>query len=307
MLLRLHDLVLDRQDEIIDLIVLESGKARKHAFDEPLHIALTARYYARTAHRAPRHRAQARRRARPDAGRGQPRAQGRRRHHLAVELPVHDGAVRRAPRPAGRQRGGHQARRPDDAHGPARRPAARRGRLPRGPVAGRGRAGSRDRHADDRALRLHLLHRLDGHRPADRRAVRRAPDRLLARARRQEPDPDPARRRPREGRRGRGARVVLQRRPAVRLHRADVRRRPGLRPVRRALRRPHRGDDARAPAWSGASTWAPSSPRPSSTPCRRTSTTRSPRAPACWPAAGPGPTSVPTSSSRPSSRASRPT
>ncbi len=29
--LRLHDLVLDRQDEIIDLIVWESGKARKHA------------------------------------------------------------------------------------------------------------------------------------------------------------------------------------------------------------------------------------------------------------------------------------
>ncbi|MFB9313703.1 succinic semialdehyde dehydrogenase [Nocardioides plantarum] len=51
MLLRLHDLVLERQDEIIDLTVLESGKARKHAFDEPLHIALTARYYARTAHR----------------------------------------------------------------------------------------------------------------------------------------------------------------------------------------------------------------------------------------------------------------
>src|SRR3954447_4382174 len=49
-LLRLHDLILDRQDEIIDLIVLESGKARKHAFDEPLHVALTARYYARTAH-----------------------------------------------------------------------------------------------------------------------------------------------------------------------------------------------------------------------------------------------------------------
>jgi succinate-semialdehyde dehydrogenase/glutarate-semialdehyde dehydrogenase len=48
--LRLHDLVLDRQDEIMDLICWESGKARKHAFDEPLHIALTARYYARTAH-----------------------------------------------------------------------------------------------------------------------------------------------------------------------------------------------------------------------------------------------------------------
>jgi succinate-semialdehyde dehydrogenase/glutarate-semialdehyde dehydrogenase len=49
-LLRLHDLVLDRQSEILDLICLESGKARKHAFDEPMHIALTARYYGRTAH-----------------------------------------------------------------------------------------------------------------------------------------------------------------------------------------------------------------------------------------------------------------
>ncbi len=51
MMLRLHDLVLDRQEEILDLICLESGKARKHAFDEPLHIALTARHYARNAER----------------------------------------------------------------------------------------------------------------------------------------------------------------------------------------------------------------------------------------------------------------
>jgi succinate-semialdehyde dehydrogenase/glutarate-semialdehyde dehydrogenase len=49
-LLALHDLILDRQGEIIDLICWESGKARKHAFDEPMHVALTARYYARTAH-----------------------------------------------------------------------------------------------------------------------------------------------------------------------------------------------------------------------------------------------------------------
>ncbi len=47
-MLALHDLILDRQAEIIDLIGWESGKARKHAFDEPMHIALTARYYART-------------------------------------------------------------------------------------------------------------------------------------------------------------------------------------------------------------------------------------------------------------------
>jgi succinate-semialdehyde dehydrogenase/glutarate-semialdehyde dehydrogenase len=51
MLLRLHDLILDRQSEIMDLIVWESGKSRKHAFDEPLHVALTARYYARTVGR----------------------------------------------------------------------------------------------------------------------------------------------------------------------------------------------------------------------------------------------------------------
>jgi acyl-CoA reductase-like NAD-dependent aldehyde dehydrogenase len=50
-LLRLHDIVLDRQQEIIDLVIWESGKARKHAFDEPAHVALTARYYGRTAHR----------------------------------------------------------------------------------------------------------------------------------------------------------------------------------------------------------------------------------------------------------------
>jgi len=48
---RLHDLVLDRQEEIIDIAVWESGKARKDAYLEVYHVALTARYYARTAHR----------------------------------------------------------------------------------------------------------------------------------------------------------------------------------------------------------------------------------------------------------------
>ena len=45
-LLRFHDLVLDRQDEILDVIGWESGKARKHGFEELGHVALTARYYA---------------------------------------------------------------------------------------------------------------------------------------------------------------------------------------------------------------------------------------------------------------------
>lgn len=48
-LLRLHDLVLERQEEIMDLICWESGKARVHAFDEPAHVALTARYYGRNS------------------------------------------------------------------------------------------------------------------------------------------------------------------------------------------------------------------------------------------------------------------
>ena len=51
LLLRLHDLIFDRQSEIADVICWESGKARKDAYDEPLHVALTARYYGRTGHR----------------------------------------------------------------------------------------------------------------------------------------------------------------------------------------------------------------------------------------------------------------
>lgn len=46
---RFHDLVLQRQDEVLDLIQLENGKARRHAFEEILDVSLTARYYANTA------------------------------------------------------------------------------------------------------------------------------------------------------------------------------------------------------------------------------------------------------------------
>jgi succinate-semialdehyde dehydrogenase / glutarate-semialdehyde dehydrogenase len=47
--LRLHDLVLARQAEIMDLIQAENGKSRRDAFLEVADIANTARYYARTA------------------------------------------------------------------------------------------------------------------------------------------------------------------------------------------------------------------------------------------------------------------
>jgi succinate-semialdehyde dehydrogenase/glutarate-semialdehyde dehydrogenase len=51
LLLRLHDLLFDREPEISDIICWESGKARVDAYGETLHVALTARYYGRTGHR----------------------------------------------------------------------------------------------------------------------------------------------------------------------------------------------------------------------------------------------------------------
>jgi succinate-semialdehyde dehydrogenase/glutarate-semialdehyde dehydrogenase len=50
-LLRLHDLVLERQAELLDLVQLEAGKARRHAVEEVLDVAIVARYYANTAER----------------------------------------------------------------------------------------------------------------------------------------------------------------------------------------------------------------------------------------------------------------
>ena len=130
MLLRLHDLVLDRQDEIIDLICWESGKARKHAFDEPPHIALTARYYARTAH------------DHLDTQRklgvvpGLTRVEVNRVPKGVVGIispwnyPFTMALCDGLPGAARGQRGGRQARRPDDAECAACRRAARGGGLP---------------------------------------------------------------------------------------------------------------------------------------------------------------------------------
>jgi len=46
---RFHDAILDRQEEILDLIQLESGKARKHAFEEVADAAIVTRHYAYAA------------------------------------------------------------------------------------------------------------------------------------------------------------------------------------------------------------------------------------------------------------------
>lgn len=50
-LLRVHDLVLERQADLLDLVQLEAGKARAHAFEEVADCAVVARYYGRTAAR----------------------------------------------------------------------------------------------------------------------------------------------------------------------------------------------------------------------------------------------------------------
>ncbi|MHA2787721.1 succinic semialdehyde dehydrogenase [Corynebacterium sp. S7] len=44
--LRYHDLVLERQDQLMDLIQAENGKNRRSAFEEVLENAITARHYA---------------------------------------------------------------------------------------------------------------------------------------------------------------------------------------------------------------------------------------------------------------------
>ncbi|GAA5020805.1 succinic semialdehyde dehydrogenase [Streptomyces siamensis] len=50
-MLRFHDLVLARQDEVLDLMQAESGKTRRDAFLEVTDTAITSRYYARSAAR----------------------------------------------------------------------------------------------------------------------------------------------------------------------------------------------------------------------------------------------------------------
>jgi succinate-semialdehyde dehydrogenase/glutarate-semialdehyde dehydrogenase len=51
-MLRYHDLLLARQEQVLDVAQVETGKARVNAFEELADAAMTARYYA---HSAPRH------------------------------------------------------------------------------------------------------------------------------------------------------------------------------------------------------------------------------------------------------------
>ncbi|SDH80304.1 succinate-semialdehyde dehydrogenase / glutarate-semialdehyde dehydrogenase [Actinokineospora alba] len=57
--LRLHDLLLERQNEVLDIMQVETGKSRVDAYDEVAVTAMTASYYGRKAAKflAPRRRA----------------------------------------------------------------------------------------------------------------------------------------------------------------------------------------------------------------------------------------------------------
>ncbi|MDI9582054.1 MAG: succinic semialdehyde dehydrogenase [Thermobispora sp.] len=56
--LRLHDAILDRREELLDIVQWETGKARRHAYEEVLDVVGCTLYYARRAPRllAPRRR-----------------------------------------------------------------------------------------------------------------------------------------------------------------------------------------------------------------------------------------------------------
>jgi succinate-semialdehyde dehydrogenase / glutarate-semialdehyde dehydrogenase len=83
--LAFHDLVLQHRDTALDIVQLETGKARRDALEELLDVLVTARHYARDARRLlrpTRHRGVFPRAGTPSSARA-------RRRTRAVELPAH--------------------------------------------------------------------------------------------------------------------------------------------------------------------------------------------------------------------------
>ena len=141
-LLRFHDLVLERQDEVLDLLQLENGKARSaRVRGRPRRVRDRALL---RPHRAgvPAAQAPPGCPALHDAGVGAPPSQGAGRGDLAVELPPHAGDQRRAAGDRGGQRRAGQARRPHAVLGAV-------GRRPLG-GGGDGAGGRADRHRPGR-------------------------------------------------------------------------------------------------------------------------------------------------------------
>ena len=96
--LRYHDLVLDKQDELLDLLQIESGKARRHAFEEVLDVAIIVALLREHRREAPQAAPPPGRAAAADRGVGVPPPARRGRDHRALELPAHAVDQRRARR-----------------------------------------------------------------------------------------------------------------------------------------------------------------------------------------------------------------
>ena len=298
-MLRLHDLVLDRQDEILDLICWESGKARKHAFDEAVHIALTARYYARTA---PKH-LDPERKTGVIPGLTRVEVNHVPKGVVGIISPWnYPFTLALCDAIAALLAGNAVVLKPDSQTAltrAGRRRAARQAGLPRDlwhVVAG---PGPRARPAADRSADYICF---TGSTATGKLIAEQAPpaDRLLARARRQEPDADPARRRPRPAAEG-AVRACFSNAGQLcvsieRMYVADQVYDRFIGDVRRATQGMKLG-----PASTSAATWAALIAEAQLETVTATSTTPSPRAPPCSPAARRAPTSGRCSTSRPSS------
>ena len=188
--IRFHDAILDRRDEILDILQLETGKARRHAFEEVMDAAGCTLYYARRAPSLlrPRRRQGICPVATQTTELRQPKGV------VGIispwNYPMALGVVRRHPGAAGRQRASSTSPTPRRSlsRAVARRPADRV--RPARATSGRSCPATPPRSAtaivDD--ADYVVVHRLHPWRPRDRREGRAPADRLLAGARRQEPD-----------------------------------------------------------------------------------------------------------------------
>ena len=224
-LLRYHDLVLDRQDELLDLIQAENGKARVWAFEEIMDQAVTARYYARLAPRAlkPQRRLSA-----------LPGLVSTREHHVpkgvvGVISPWNYPLVLAVSDALAALVAGNGIVIKPDSQTPFTALRAfellEEAGLPAGlvqVVTGPGRSVGTAIIESADYMMFTGLHR---HRAHGRPPGRRAPHRHVGRAGRQERHGRHRRRRPRPGGRGRGGRLLRQHRPALHLDRAPLRRR----------------------------------------------------------------------------------
>ena len=290
------------------LVQLESGKTRRQAFEEVADVALVARHYARSAaaYLRPRRRAGlfpvlTQSTVHHHAARG-------RRHRQPVELPAVARDHRRHPGADGGQRRRAAAGPAGLAHRAAGRAAAHRGRAAGVGAPGRARRRAHGGAGGRRPQRLRLLHRLD--RRPGAASPRRSRDawsatRSSSAARTRCTSPTT----PTSTRRSRGRCGPASPRRASCASRssgccvhgavADEFTRRFVAAVGEMT--------ARAPSWPTAPTWGRWCPRPSSTAVtrpRRGCPGQGRRA--CSRVVGRAPTSAPTSTSPPSSRASRP-